>query len=366
VAAEYFYVVADLRNDNILGEIPVEGVSFDTILNSAGNFQGATHLDNRMLDNDTLIDITPPGRTSLFIYKESEIVWGGIIWARWYQSQGKSLQFSAQTFESYAYRRVRRPLVPQIYTLKQTEIIDAMWGDMQTLNPYSSIGVGNPGWAAGSDVVRTVTLNPWDLRTYGETFDEITGYDNGCDYRIRVYEDNGVPIKYLDLMYPRLGSGSITTTHNVLDYPGNIKNYYYTENASEGNTKYFAAGDGDGKGKVIGTAEDTAKMVSGYPRLDKVISVQGVSILASATRKAQAALLKGPVPQEKWQFEISGSDAPVFGSYTLGDSFQVNIEDPRFPSGRQTTIRVVGWTVSPPTSNSTEEISLILEEQENV
>jgi hypothetical protein len=367
VAATYYYLVADLRTNAIYGEIPIEGASFDRILNGAGNFNGATHMDNRMLDNDALIDYTEPGKTALYIYREDTIVWGGILWARWYQSQGKSLQFSAQTFESYAYRRVRRPLVPDVYNEGQCLIISDLWDKMQTLNPYSDIGVNLETSFPGSDVVRTLTLNPWDLRTYGETIEEITGYDNGCDYTIQVTEVSGVPTKNLDLWYPGLGSTSVTTTNNVLDYPGNIKNYYYTENASEGNTKYFVAGDGDGKGKIVGVQEDTTKMsVDGYPRLDKVVDGNGVTLQATADRKAAAALMNGPVPQEKWQFDISGQEIPVFGSYMIGDTFQVNLEDPRFPSGRQATIRVVGWSVNPTSSSNVEDLSLVLEEQVNV
>lgn len=370
MAAQYYYVTADLRTNTILGEVPVEGVSFDTILNGAGNFQASTHMDNRMLDNDLLIDITIPGKTSLFIYRENNIVWGGIIWARWYQSQAKVLQFSAQTFESYAYRRVRRPLVPETYNQFQTYTIDDLWAKMQSLNPYSDIGVLPVSLAnfPSSDITRQLTLNPWDLRTYGETIEEITNFDDGCDYTIVCSEVFSAPEKQLTVYYPRLGSASVTTTNLVLDYPGNIKNFYYTENASEGNTKYFAAGDGDGKGKVIGTAEDTTKMsVDGYPRLDRVFNAPGVTSQTTANHKAQSALMHGPVPQEKWQFLISGSDIPKLGDYDLGDSFLVNIDgDPRFPGGKQTTIRVVGWQVEPPDSGTTEEISLVLEEQEAV
>ena len=368
MAAEYTYLFADLRTNSILGEVPIEGSEFDVMMNSAGNWQGATHLDNRLMDNDLIMDCTIPGKTALYIYREDTIVWGGILWNRWYQSQAKSLQFSGQTFESYPYRRVRMPLVPETYNTGQCSIISQLWTKLQTLNPYSDIGVTAPSSFPVSDVVRTLTLNPWDLRTYGETIEEITGYDNGCDYTINVFDSGGVPTKQLALWYPRLGSASITTTNNVLDYPGNVKDYYYTENAAEGNTKYFAAGDGDGKGKIIGTAEDTSKMSgSGYPRLDKVVNVEGVTLQATANRKAAAALMYGPVPQEKWQFDISGSDIPQVGDYAMGDDFQVNIDDdPRFPDGNQVTIRVVGWKVNPPSSQNDEEVSLVLEEQEAV
>lgn len=370
MAAQYTYLTADLRTNIILGELPVEGVSFDRILNGSGNLQASTHLSNRMLDDDLMIDFSIPAKTSLYVYRENTIVWGGIIWARWYQSQAKVLQFSAQTFESYAYRRVRRPLVPENYNEFQTYIIDDLWAKMQSINPYSDIGVqavNLPDFPA-SDVTRTLTLNPWDLRTYGETIEEITGFDNGCDYTIECQESFGIPEKQLALYYPRLGNSDPTVSNLVLDYPGNIKGWYYTENGSEGNTKYFAAGDGDGKAKIIGTAEDTAKMSSdGYPRLDKVINVGSVTLQSTANRKASAALLNGPVPQEKWQFTISGSDIPKLGDFQIGDSFLVNIDgDPRFPTGKQTIIRAVGWQVEPPDSQTTEEISLVLDEQENV
>lgn len=367
MAAEYNYLTADLRTNTILGTVPVEGVSFDCILNGTGNGMFSTHLDNDLLSDDLIIANTIPAKTAIYVYRDDVIVWGGIIWNRWYQAQAKSLQFNAQTFESYAYRRVRRPLVPETYNTGQCLIIDDLWDKMQSLNPYSDIGVNPETSFPGSDVVRTITLYPWDLKTYGETIEYLTSFDNGCDYNIRVEDVSGVPTKTLDLWYPRLGSSSITTTNNVLDYPGNIKSWYYTENGAEGNTKYFAAGDGDGKGKVIGTAEDTTKMsVDGYPRLDKAFAVSDVTLQATADRKATAALMRGPVPQEKWQFMISGDEIPKLGDFAIGDSFLVNIEDPRFPTGKTTTIRVVGWSVQPPDSSTTEEISLVLEEQENV
>lgn len=365
MAAEYFYLFADLRTDSILGEVPIEGSRFDTILNGNGNWQGAVHLDNRLMSNEAILDCTIPAKTALYIYRENTIVWGGIVWNRWYQSQGKVLQLSGQTFESYAYRRVRMPLIPETYNTGQCSIISQLWAKMQTLNPYSDIGVIAPDSFPGSDVVRTLTLNPWDLRTYGETIEGITEFDNGCDYTVKVFESGGIPIKQLALWYPRLGSASITSTNNVLDYPGNIKNFYYTENGAEGNTKYFAAGDGDGKAKVVGTAEDTDKMSSqGYPRLDKVVPAPGVTLQATANRKAQAALMYGPVPQEKWQFDLAGGEIPQLGTYAMGDSFEVNIDDdPRFPLGKSVIIRVVGWDVNPPGSQNDEQVSLILEEQ---
>lgn len=367
MAAVYTYLLQDTLSQQVLGEIPFNGVTFDRSLNKAGNFQASINWDNELVDNADLFAMTEPGRTNVFAYRDDQIVWGGIIWTRTEQSQGKSIQITAQTFESYAYRRIHRPSKTKVYNDKQCEIIRTLWGGLQTWVSNSNIGVQIPDsdTLPVVDVTRQVTVNPWDLRSYGEIIDTITAFDDGCDFFIDVFESSGVPFKQLAINYPMIGARQGTSIL-YCDYPGNILNYFRTDNASEGNTKWFASGDGDEAARVIGSATDTARLASGYLRLEGTISYSGVTQQSTINAHAAADLRAAPVPKIKWQFDIKADEEPHLGSFSLGDDAIVTLEGPRYPEGgSEFVFRCVGWNVTPSSSEAVEEVTLLLEGQDD-
>jgi hypothetical protein len=366
LAATYTYLTQDILSGTVLGEVPLHGVSFDRELNKAGNFQGSANWDNDLVDNNDLFAMTEPNRTSIFAYRDDQIVWGGIVWTRTEQSQGKSVQITAQTFESYPYRRVHRPNKTKKYNDKQCAIINTLWEGLQTWVSHSNVGVSviDTDLLPTIDITREVTVNPWDLRSYGEIIDSITEFDDGCDYYIDCFEASGIPVKQLVLNYPMAGARE-GVSNLICDYPGNILNYYRTDNASEGNTKWFASGDGDEAAKVIGQAIDTNKMNAGYLRTEGVTTHSGVTVQATINAHAAANLRAAPTPRVKWQFDVKADEEPHLGSFGMGDDVVVTIEGPRYPEGgSEFVFRVVGWSVTPASSEAVEEMSLLLEGEE--
>jgi hypothetical protein len=363
----YTYLAQDTLTQEILGELPLHGVTFDRQLNKAGNFQGSANWDNELIANEDLFAYTEPGRTNVYAYRDDQIVWGGIIWTRTEQSQGKSIQLTAQTFESYPYRRIHRPVKTKKYIGNQCKIIRDLWAGLQVWVSNSNIGVATPSDTElpSIDVTRTITVNPWDLRSYGDIIDEITKFDDGCDYFIDVFESSGIPYKRLVLDYPTVGARQ-GASNLFCDYPGNILNYFRTDNASEGNTKWFASGDGDEAAKIIGSATDNGRLASGYLRLEAAVSYSGVTKQATIDAHAAADLRAAPVPRVKWQFEIKADEEPHLGSFGLGDDTIVTLEGPRYPEGgSEFVFRCVGWGVTPSSSESTEEMTLLLEGQDD-
>jgi hypothetical protein len=375
MAAVYTYLAQDIMTGTILNELPLHGVNFDRQLNKAGNLGGSSSLDNGRLSNDDLLEATTPGRTAVYAYREDKIVWSGIIWSRWYQSQGKALQFSAQTWESYAYKRIFRGDGKTKVTITDTQcrIIQTLWTDLQWSDPRANIGVLGADTFPSGDVTRTYVFDPYSFDTYGSTIDDITdNFDDSAEFYIRTYEDGfGNPVKQLVFGYPRVGS-IVDFTNFVLDYPGNILNYYYTENASEAANRAFATGDGSGDASdqgdssvvVWGVAEDTSSTTAGYPLLDSVTSHSGVTAQATIDAHARSDLAAKPVPTISHTFEIDPVQDPVFGTYGLGDDARIQIQDPRFEDGLDDVVRVVGWTVQPGESDSPETVSLVLQEDE--
>jgi hypothetical protein len=362
--AVYHYLFQELLTGQILGEMPINGVSFDRQLNRAGNMQGSVNLDNDLVPNDDVLAMTEKGRNAIYVYRGDVIVWGGIIWTRTYQSQGKSLQFTAQSFESYAYRRIYRPNSARRYNEAQCNIIRKFW-DLIQQDPNGAIGVDFDVAIPAVDVSRQINVFPWTFKSFGELIETyITDQTDGADYYIDVFEDEGLPSKRLVLGYPRVGA-SLKKTDLLIEYPGNVLNYYWTENASETNLRYYATGDGDESAMLVGIATDTTRLGNNYLITDASNSYQGVTSQSTINAHAAADLKNGGINKVKHQFTLKADEDPQLGQYSLGDDARVRIQDTRFPLGYDFSVRVVGWSVTPSSSESTEEVSLVLEGEED-
>ena len=102
--AVYRYITTDLLTGEVLAEIPMQNVSWGRALRRAGEFSGSipaipatAHLN--------IYKSTLPGRTALYALRNDVCVWGGIIWARNYNAEDRTLDVSASEFISYFYHR---------------------------------------------------------------------------------------------------------------------------------------------------------------------------------------------------------------------------------------------------------------------
>lgn len=368
MSARYTYLATDLLSGRVLGELPLHGVSFDRQLNKASNWQGSGNLDNDMLSNDDMLAATAPGRTSVYVYREDQIVWGGIIWSRTYQSQAKSLQMTAQSFESYAYKRIYRPSTTIKYEKAQCWLINELWRSLQSDQLHSDIGVRilDPESLPSNDVVRQLTVNPWDMKSYGEIIDDpLMNFQDSAEWTIECFEEQGVPQKQLLLGYPRLGI-PVEFTPIVIDYPGNILNYYWSESASQSANAVWATGDGDQAALTTGYANNQASLDVGYPLLEAHESHQGVTKQDTIDDHAKKDLVDAAVPRLSKTIQIKADEQPEFGTYPIGSDAKMQILDTRFPDGFEGTVRVLGWSVTPSSSEAVEEISLIIEGSDDV
>jgi hypothetical protein len=104
-APRYKYYTVDLVSNELIGEIPLEDVSYEKALKQAGAFDGKITVSDQT-ENLNLYNVTMPGRTALFVVRDGVCVWGGIIWSRSYDLVGRSLTVSASEFTSYLSKRV--------------------------------------------------------------------------------------------------------------------------------------------------------------------------------------------------------------------------------------------------------------------
>jgi hypothetical protein len=97
--------MVDLVSNKIVGEIPLEDVSYERALKQPGSFEGKITVTEQTNALD-LYNSTLPGKTALYVVRNNEAVWGGIIWGRTYDLVGRSLAISASEFTSYLNHRI--------------------------------------------------------------------------------------------------------------------------------------------------------------------------------------------------------------------------------------------------------------------
>ena len=104
-AARYRYYLVDIVSNSLIGEVPLEDVSFTRGLREAGSFDGKITVSDQT-DKLDLYNSTMPGRTAIFVVRNGDTCsWGGIIWGRTYDLTGRSLSFTASEFQSYLNKR---------------------------------------------------------------------------------------------------------------------------------------------------------------------------------------------------------------------------------------------------------------------
>lgn len=100
----YRYFLTDLVTNSVIAELPFTGVSYQRVLRKAGEFSGTIPVIAATADLN-IYEATMPGRTGIYVMRNDQCVWGGIIWGRKYEESSKQLSIDASEFTSYFYHR---------------------------------------------------------------------------------------------------------------------------------------------------------------------------------------------------------------------------------------------------------------------
>lgn len=367
MSATYRYLLADVLTNSILLEIPFAGATFSRKLNGPGNATFSFQLDSigstvaeQTNYNQMVLDSTIPGRTAVYIERNAALVWGGIIWSRTYESEGKTLTFTAQTFESYLYKQVIET-TQNFVNVDQRNVLVSLINSMQA-KAYANIGIQVPSSFSNS-IVRSTTFWNYEVWSYGKAVENLVGYADGFDYTIDVQYAAGVPVKQL-LVDNTLGS-SASTSGLAWDYPGGIKNYYWPENASDAATTIIGVAAGEGSAMLRGKAQNVSPLLGGYPDLQEVYTNKDIGRATTLSSHLSSELKRISVPITSPTFEVNPEIGPGINDFALGDYGYVSIDDPRFPLTIRYLARVVGYQAKAPQSDGPEEFKLILEGQDD-
>ena len=134
-----------------------------------------------------------------------------------------------------------------------------------------------------------------------------------------------------------------------------------TESMAEAGTNVFVIGGGEGSSMVTSEYVNQTMLDQGFPRWDMDVSRKDVATQSDIDGIAgQEGLTRRP-PMAVVKLSIKGNAEPEFGSYNLGDTCRININDARNPSIFVGTKRLVKWELHPQSGESMEEASLTFE-----
>ena len=168
-APRYRYYTVNIVTNKVIGEIPFEDVNYERSVKSPGAFDGKITVTEQT-NNLDLYNATLPGKTALYVVRNDEAVWGGIIWGRTYDLVGRSLAISASEFTSYLSHRIIWKTYSHSFTGKLNKPSDNSYTKVSLINKSlkSALSLtdesGNP---------TTVTINFTDnnLRKYNGEYE---------------------------------------------------------------------------------------------------------------------------------------------------------------------------------------------------
>ncbi|MCF2532727.1 hypothetical protein [Yinghuangia soli] len=364
MTAVYRALFCDLRTDEVLDALPLTGIQFDDYIGKPGSLSGSIPLPDAALAERVRRIV--PGRTAVWIERDRDIWWGGIVWTAVRRSPQRgapaALEIQAATWDSYLDHRI----LFDTYVADNMDQFDLVRGLIDEVQQETGGDIEiTADYGQVSGVARTRTFSRFDLPVVGAVIRELADMENGFEWRIASYRDPGTNrrVKRLQLGHPRIVTG---TTDIVLDFPGPVLGYAFSEDATGRATHWQARGATANEDQ---SAETTPTMSAvravpgaigaGWARLDG--SSDHSTIANSETVDANAA---ADLDRAWRQHTIPEITVAVDGRVTpalLGARIRLRIRDVWHPDGFDQRFRIVGLSVTAPARGQAETAQLYLE-----
>lgn len=342
------YLFHDLRTNALRGEVPLAQLGYNPQqLNGDGTFDATLPVLGDDLATDlAVLDATEPDRRVLYVERDRELVYAGIVWSRTFDSEAGAFTIGGSEPSSYLRRR-RWTLATRTYvnvsdrTVFTDLVNDAMSGYA------SAIGL-TPVVPAGAGNLRSRTFVAAELNPIAANISGLAEEWPGFEWANEVGVDaSGAPVKRLVLSDPYRGR-SATQSGLVWEYPGNILKYTWPEDGGS------AANFVWGLGRAAATNLDLLAYsmyldrmtLEGYPLLEDVLQASDVGDTTQLQRMTDSERLRRDAPVVLPTITVSATAEPMVGDYLVGDRARVYIDDRRrFPSGFDGVLRVVSQHV---------------------
>jgi hypothetical protein len=349
----YSWYACHFTTGEVLDVVPLQDWSAQRHL-KGGQLSGTldlSFLDTLQLRQEMLIN-TQPLRCSLALDLDGRLMGEWLIWKRGNLGTGSGgIRIMGQEVQSYFTMRQ----IPG-NTFKQREQLQiARWMVQQAIGGQGGLGkvaMRVPDQPA-SGQRRDRTYVAYEA-TIAQRLQELSEVLNGFDYYTEQEWDWSTGRRYVDrsliLAYPQAG----VDNGLVLDEKGSILGFSYEEDGtllgSEALALCGGAGDEEeSDGQVVGRDLSDNLLRLGYPASQIARSWTSVTDSSTAVAHASALLKESQSDLLPPTILLQRDGVVKLGDYGLGDTMRAVVSPkPNLPLGYDGTVRVLGWTLTPP------------------
>ncbi|MGW5717211.1 hypothetical protein ACWEVP_13680 [Amycolatopsis sp. NPDC003865] len=364
MGTSYTYLIADLRTGAVLDELPLSGVQFDKKLNDTGTLRGQLRVDDPEIRIREPRLLAEPGRTAVYVDRDGDLVWGGIVWTSRYSAAGGVLELTAADFASYFdHRLVLDPTdLSRPVSFTATDQLAIVRGllDLAQSADGGDLGVAVTG-SATSGVLRTVSYASADLKSVAEVLRDLANTDTGFDFAFDVrYDESGQPERLLRLGYPRLGLPGGDRAY-VWEYGANLVDFVWPSDAASMATRVLGMGNAGGGGVPV-VRSDPGATAGGWPLLEAAAAPVDTTDAAMLAAHVAGELAARRRPVVLPELTVRADLDPVVGTYSVGDDARIVVDDPFFAGDQlDVTVRLLGLSVTPGDDGGQEQVVLTVE-----
>lgn len=375
-------VFAEAKNDRTVDAFECEIDEISRYIGKAGQCSGAIPITNAEIGARASVIVRGAGRLTMYAYYGNQCWWGGFLDnARLVSTNtGSALSFSGATFEAYLDRREMR-LDAAHKQIEQTDYARMLWDYVQATGPGSDVMV-RTDFPKVVSKKRDMSWKRSEARKVGSILKEICNREDGFEWFVDTYDNNGERRRMLRVGHPSFGRPESALT---LTFPGNIIQYEIESDALDGATSFQARGkapDPVGKPNPKGDSgsakgsEPTEPIMSkefhseallrqGYVRIDQTIERDSVTEVSTLDAWAQLArsTRSGPLTLPQVTARLEGFEQNV-----LGANITLRIKDFAYPEraygapGYESVNRVIGYRIDPGERGQQDTVQLIFED----
>ncbi|MFG3200362.1 hypothetical protein ACGFYT_30060 [Streptomyces sp. NPDC048208] len=293
--ATYRIYLYNLKTQAVYAEIPFSALSYKYALDDAGTATieipiGVPKRDGTALTPDDIF----PVRTGVAIERDTQLVWGGIVWAYRVNLEARTIALSAQGYQSY-YRKRHTAVAGVSYkNIEQTLMIKNLIGSFTD-------GIGtDTSQLTVTNMVRTRVWNPYEFTSLSDVFvdlaDDITFLDQLLGVNVGGFFFYFRP--YWVTQGTKIGN-RITNTASRVPADSGVSlqqgvNCEFSDVSVDGTglaTSAFAVGATDGTRSLTPYASDTnPALLAQIPHVNVVLNETGQKFSTALQYKVRSAL----------------------------------------------------------------------------
>lgn len=176
----------------------------------------------------------------------------------------------------------------------------------------------------GSETTGVLRNRTYENKSIADALIQLSDLSNGFDFDFNpVTDTNGdLTATRFNIYYPRMGS--VRSDLNAIQLLDNIAEIGFGTN---GELYNYGIGQGAGTGEgALRTTYAIADLQLTYSKVESFQSEQDISVLSTLQGKVQNNVLQNSVPSILLNFKLSNGKNPQYPNFSLGDTFNINID----------------------------------------